>query len=749
MKKTLTIGLIGLMILVLASVLLALNLYRQALDQSLTNGIYTRLTELSSSNASKVNLKFHDQLQMLDTLATYMVQENLHSSRVNDLLNTAVETYGFTRCAITFPDGSFITHDHKKAGNVSLKPYFIQGMQGISSIAGPMPAIVDPAKQVVLLTVPMQQENKVVAILSATYETKNLDSIFKVKIFDNKGYSYITDAQGNIISMPQHDATLVVGTNILDSFRSLTPKKNDVTAISQDMDKLQSGTFLLITEENKVYVSYQPLGLNDWYIFSVVSGDVLEAQRQGILRNVYFLSLVIVLAFFIVLAAISYYIHAIQQKAKKELQRLAYYDPLTGLANCHLFTKQAREILDTVPGPYAYIILNVNRFKIINEIFGFAQGDALLQHIATILGQEQRKNECCARFEADSFHILASYPNKPELEERISRVVQQITAFSFKTNMKHSLSVGFGVYEIQDKSMSIDEMGNKARMALAKIKGLLTVNSYFYHDDIINQIMDEQDIENCMQNALDNGEFTLYLQPKYHATQGCIVGAEALVRWIHPEKGLITPDRFISLFEKNGFITLLDQYMLETACQKLQEWQKKGMPVVPISVNQSRRCLYQPDYLAKLTAIAKTYAINPAQIELEITESAFFEDEGTLIDIISQLHDLGFHVAMDDFGTGYSSLHMLQEMLVDVLKLDKTFFKESIHSQRGKIIVQHIVTMAQHLYIQVVAEGIETKEQVAFLQSIHCHIAQGFYFSKPVPVQVFEEMLKKDKAQQS
>lgn len=737
MKKNMSVKIIFATAIALAVILFSINNFKGSLEKRYVSDIYSRLTELSANNAASITMKVSDQIEMMHTLAAYLSDEDLHSESVLAKMNKTVESYGFLRCAITFPDNSFITHDSKKGENVSGKEYVIKGFQGISSLTGPMPAVVDETKTVILLTVPIHHENEIIALLTCTLETKYLEKVFQMTSFEGKGYSYIIDAGGSVISKPELSGLVYYGDNILDYIRENYESYYD--RVADDVKNMKSGTVILKDGGQHKYVSYQPLGINQWYIFSVTSGEVLDSQLNSMLKSVYRLSAAVIITLLLLMLVIWFYIYELQQKSKKALQKLAYYDTLTEIPNRNLFEREARRILDTMPNEYVYIILNVNRFKMINDIFGFSEGDRLLRHIAETIHNEAKTDEVCSRFDADNFHILSVFSGKEELENRMLSVANKISEYKFDKSVPHKLSVGFGVYIVEDKTMAVSPMGDKARMALSKIKGIHSATTYFYNSDIMSQLMAEQEIENTMQEALDGGEMKLYLQSKCSTETYRIRGAEALVRWQKPSKGLIMPDSFIPLFERNGFIIKLDMYMVESVCQTLREWQDKKQRLIPISVNQSRACLYQPDYVEKLLNILNKYDISPSLIEVEVTERAFFDDEVALVSIIEQLHGLGFKVAMDDFGAGYSSLNMLQDVLVDVLKIDKNFFRENINSERGKKIVSNVVAMANDLNIEVVAEGIETKEQLDFLKEIHCGSVQGYYFSKPIPVAIFEQ----------
>lgn len=262
------------------------------------------------------------------------------------------------------------------------------------------------------------------------------------------------------------------------------------------------------------------------------------------------------------------------------------------------------------------------------------------------------------------------------------------------------------------------------------------------------QILQEQlwknKVEETMEAALLNGEFKLYLQPKFDPVTEKIVGAEALVRWISPEDGMIPPNRFIPVFEENGFITKLDDYMILAVAKLQSEWKLKGQKQVPVSVNISRVNFVKEDLAEHICHLVDSYGADHAGIELELTESAVFGNKERLMQILKELKMCGFSISMDDFGAGYSSLNSLKDLPIDVLKLDMDFFRGEDEQQRGEIVVKETIRLAQALHLKIVAEGIEKKEQVEFLAEQGCDMIQGFYFAKPMPVEEFNERIKRD-----
>ena len=302
------------------------------------------------------------------------------------------------------------------------------------------------------------------------------------------------------------------------------------------------------------------------------------------------------------------------------------------------------------------------------------------------------------------------------------------------------VEIKWGIYEITDRSLPVEYMCDRAMLAADSIRERYGCSVAVYDDVLRRKLLREQSITSTMESALAGNQFTVYFQPKYRASDSRLCGAEALVRWIHPEWGFMSPGEFIPLFEKNGFISKLDQFVWERTCQLLRLWQDKGYPPLPISVNVSRADVYQSDLADFLLALTKKYGVDPKLLHLEITESAYPENSKQIISMVDQLRSRGFIIEMDDFGSGYSSLNMLSQLRLDVLKLDMKFIQNEIAKPVSQSILNDVVSMAHRLHLSVVAEGVETREQIQRLREVECDYAQGYYFAKPMAVEEFEEL---------
>jgi len=412
-------------------------------------------------------------------------------------------------------------------------------------------------------------------------------------------------------------------------------------------------------------------------------------------------------------------------------------DELTGLYNKQFFHEIVRDKLKSMPEEnFDILCIGVERFKLINEIYGERKGDEVLCHIANILRDTCRTYNICGRFLGDEFYALI-----PHIENRGTEVIKtmfkKVNEFPIDMNIK----LHCGIYAIVDTTISIGAMCDRAKIAANENRGKYDTFFTIYDDSIRQRLLDEQFISNNMQAALDENQFQVYYQPKYDLNTEAIAGAEALVRWIHPEKGFLSPGSFIPVFEQNGFIAQLDYYVWERVCKDLRIWMDKGNSLVAVSVNVSRVDLFNRQLPNILMDLITKYDIPQQYFHLEITESAYSENTEQVINIVGSLRELGFIIEMDDFGSGYSSLNILAEMPVDILKLDMMFLQNQSETTSKKRILEFIMNLARWMKLSVIAEGVETEEQIKMLRSIGCNYVQGYYFAKPMIKSEFEALL--------
>ena len=416
----------------------------------------------------------------------------------------------------------------------------------------------------------------------------------------------------------------------------------------------------------------------------------------------------------------------------------ATHDIVTGIYNRTAFLKNTYKLInDNTDKTYAIIVLNVQRFKVINYLFGTEHTDELLKNIAKMLRDNVGKYGAYGKLESDSFAVCveSSYCDI----ETINAIINDSFAHYY---LGCRVSLNMGIYISQKNDVSVSQMCDRANLAMQSIKENDDINYAFYDENFRHKLIVEQEITAEMHKALDNGQFVLFMQPVYSVSKNIPISAEALVRWIHPLKGIIPPGDFIPLFEKNGFIAKLDRYVWEEACKYQRRQLDLKHKWVPISVNISRMSFYNEKLADEIYEIIQKYRLTPKHIKIELTESAYTDNPTQLIEAVDKLRNYGFLILMDDFGSGYSSLNMLKDITVDILKIDMRFMSDFEKSIKAGNIITSVVQMAKSLALDIIAEGAETKSQITFLTNIGCDSIQGYYFSKPIPCNEFESLIR-------
>lgn len=405
------------------------------------------------------------------------------------------------------------------------------------------------------------------------------------------------------------------------------------------------------------------------------------------------------------------------------------------LSKLNRFNRNVRNLLFTSKKEIGFIQFDIRKFKIVNDIYGEKLGDEILDFIISQLKEICNDDQFFMNLRSDVFMVVTEYEKKEELIAFIERLDDRIHSFK---NIK--LQMSYGVYMVEDRNMELRQMEDRAAMARKSAKNNILTNILFYQEQLKDSLYNRKFIEENMQSAIAERQFQMYLQPKYSINQNTIIGAEALVRWVHPKRGMIYPNQFIPIIEENGFVKKVDYYIWEDACRFIRRCLDAGIQPCPISVNVSRIHLRDnEECIRKLSEIIEQNGIPKHLLELEITESA---DDQQISQKALQLKAEGFTLLMDDFGSGYSSLNILLETPFDVIKLDKKFMENMMVSGKGRLILEQVVSMANKLELGLLAEGVETREQIDLLHNIGCDQVQGYYYAKPMPAEEFFALLQ-------
>ena len=502
--------------------------------------------------------------------------------------------------------------------------------------------------------------------------------------------------------------------------------------------KLNSSTEVDLADGEKSLVCYGQLDKTHdlYYMYYFKSGSITGSVKGAATRSFF-----ICLFMIILLLALFLFVWITLNESNDVIGKLAYIDDVTGGYNFNYFRRNAGLIIqNNKETPFLILRFDIMNFRYINESYGHDKADIVLT--ATIKEFEKifdKRKELCVRVNSDQF--VALVVNDLGYEDRYMRYLKSITDDANNASIKYPIRLKVGMYKIRKEDNNIDMMIDRANAARKSIDVTSNQLSATYSDNIVSNMRKVDAIESEMSKSLRNGEFKVFIQPKWDIIKDEIIGGEALVRWIKNDGSMVYPNEFIPVFESNGFIETLDFYMLEQLCIKIKELNKEEgkYRFFPISVNQSRILINNPDYVNNVKKVIERYDTDVSLIQLEITENLFFDQKEKMIEVITALKEIGFDLAMDDFGSGYSSLNILKDIPFDILKIDKDFFDEASISKASTIILKKILEMADELGIDVICEGVENNEQVEMLKGFGCHAVQGYFYGKPMPCEEFVE----------
>lgn len=593
-------------------------------------------------------------------------------------------------------------------------------------------------RRVFVCSVPVYQGETLVGVLAASSHVDIFEQILEDQTGSSKtGSVYLIGSEGDFLVHFPDNITEDSISNIFDvPFFDQANREQMQTALSDGESAFSSFDY----QGNPRYYYMTPIGVNGWYLFYTNAPSDLLIQQNVNTMTFAFAGIILLVMIFLI------YSLRLIQKSNRNLNYVANHDSLTGAMNIACFEHRLSDILPEDKN-CCVVAINIHQFKFINEIFGRQYGDDLLRAIKEILDNSMAEGEFFCRYNADSFYLYLNGSDRSQISQRIRHIFEQISHWSWQNQKTYQILMYAGAVKI-DRFSEYHNQDAQAILihllfALDKAREMPAGTIWFYDTELHDVEKLENYIRSHMHQALEQGEFQLYLQPKIRLSDHTLGGAEALVRWRTGEGSTISPNHFIPMFEQNGFCVQLDLYMLEQVCKKIRSWMDQGLTPLPISVNQSKLLFYEADYTRRLSDLKKNYQIPDGLITLEILEGLAMKNTDIINRKIRYLQDLGFQVSMDDFGSGYSSFHTLGSLQIDELKIDRSFLLEltdkNASPSRIYVILQHIITLAGDLHIRTVAEGVETKDDEALIRSLGCDYGQGYLYSKPVPVEEFEE----------
>lgn len=689
------------------------------------------------NDADNLKTEITEQKAILQSITNEILSDNIvDKEKIFEQYEKSDVTSKFVRMAIMQENGKTITNDDYEVDYSDEKDNFFSNNEirvsesRISKIDG---------EEITIYSQAIDLDKERIAILLIV-KTDSYKNIFSNKVFEGKGFSYIVNKQGNIVVSAN---TEIDSRNLIENIdkmligSSKERFESNQNKIEENIRNGISGTRTLQTVNGKYYMVYEAIEANDWAIVTFIPSKAIAAEVNNALLTTFILSIIVIL----VILSICIYIVISNNKKQKQLYEYAYIDPVTKRGNVYYFRKKGQEILDSIKtsgtSSNQYIlVLDINKFKMINKAYGYKTGDTILTGIGDVLERLLGAESLICRYSNDYFAVLFEY--KEDIHRILNKLIRSIENLKID-DTTYNLSVNIGIYMITNEDNNISEAMDKAIIAHSASKGDVFDKFHIYDKTMERKLEKESKIEHEMNIALDNKEFKVYYQPKIDTKTENLYGAEALVRWEH-EGRMVPPSEFIPLFEKNKFILRLDLYIFEQVCSDMKMWKEKYGKEPVISVNVSREHFLDEHFLEKYMMIATKYGVNTNKIDLEITESATIEEGIDIIEIMNKMKKLGFLISIDDFGTGYSSLSTIQDMPADILKIDKSFVDRI--GKNEKNIIDYILTIAKELNFTTIAEGVETKEQRDYLLENGCDIIQGYYYAKPMSEAEFEEYIE-------
>ncbi|KMT22870.1 bifunctional diguanylate cyclase/phosphodiesterase [Clostridium cylindrosporum] len=727
------------------------------------------LKEVSLQRSHAFSTKIKSRVEALNDLSVELMYDvSFDINKKVELLRGKKDKDNYIALGIADISGNYLGIGGRRL-NISKEKGFKVAMSGKDYVSEPF---LDKGRSLEVMTYysPLIKDGKVVGVLTGAKDVESISKSLFTSFLNGNGHSFVINKKGDIL----FEDSKIYSILDLDKLRSSGTILKELGISSLQGKSVISGVKKISLERGDVHIAYTTIeGVNDWILVSVAPSSIVEKRAVDITKY----NLIMYFTICIILFIFTIYIFVSKKRANKIYQKLAYTDYLTGISNYNGFVRDAEKNIAKKSGTWAMIYFDIGSFKVINDMFGHKYGDKLLKEIAKILKGMFGNETIYGRFSNDFFGILFKVPEEEDeplvtddismyaellghirdgqvfnpsytnlkITHIVSEIEKKINSIKIEGQPHIDLLMAYGVCTtVSDKGISDDikSVINMANMARITVKGSYQRRLAFFNEAIRQDLIDEQNIEKEIVRALENNEFQVYYQPKYELSTEGMVGAEALIRWIHPVKGLIRPDKFIPIAERTGFIIPIGRFVLRSVCESIKEWERKNYKLVPISVNFSRAEMYQSDFIDKAIETITENEVNPELIEIELTESAALNDVEFATNTIMGFKNFGVKVSIDDFGTGYSCLSYLKSMPIDILKIDRSFITDIEENDKGKNIVEAIIGLAKSLNLSVVSEGVETESQTNFLKKVGCDLVQGYAFNRPMPKDDFEDLMK-------
>ena len=722
-------GLLLLVALIFACVGFSYGHIRRALK----NAADAEMAETTSENAAMLRLTLESRFALLDNVGEKIAEDPQSTREMLTDLGKYANGYGFKRLGYMNSTGQTVTSDGKN-GDFFYRAYFRMGMDGQYSITGEINDRLGNGETVHIMSAPVRnpKTDEVIGVVFADYTPEMFHQMMDVETFGGEGRGYIVESNGEIVVASSSTRLAETG-NLLDGVADFSETgRQDAEALRQVLAGEQpGGGRVLGTGKLRFCCRKIENGRQDdtWYLVMVMGADALYGRMYGVFSSIRNLMSVTVL----MCAAFIFALLTAYRRYNEGLRQAAYTDALTGGSNFSGFLMK----VNNAEGGYM-VSCDLDDYRMIASMFGAQKGDELLRGVYECIRGGLTEGEPVARVDADHFAFHLVERQRSAVLERLRQIERRIRRLSDKMGVIH-LVPRFGIYAMRPEE-DARRSCELANLALGAARSSADNTVAFYQDLDQNAFFENMQLEDRFDEAIGEHQFKVYYQPKCNPKTGEIVGGEALVRWVQEDGAMLSPDRFIPLFEKNGAIGKLDEYMFTCVCAQLSQWRREGLEIRPVSVNLSRASLCRQGVALAYKRILEGYGLSTWMVPLEVTESAMISDDA-VISVLQEFYRYGFRIEIDDFGKAQSTLPMLKLPFVDTVKLDKSLI-DCIGDRKGEIMLRQVVRLCYELGLYTTAEGVEAEDQVDFLRALDCTDIQGYFFSPPLPVEKYTEKLR-------
>ena len=723
---------IGLLIFI-ALIFACVGFSYRSIRQKLNGVADAAMMEMADENAAMLQMTLESRFELMDDVGKKIAEDPKSAQDILTYLGEYANGYGFKRLCYMDATGWTISSDGK-SGDFSFRTYFRRSMDGQYSITGEINDRFSQGDPVHVMSAPVRdsQTGEVIGVVLADYTPEAFQKMMDVESFCGEGRGYIVESTGDILAASSSARIAATGNLLEEMTKISTTGEQDAEQLRQILSGSQSGEKRVFgTGELRLSCrQIENYCENDtWYLIMVMSADALYGKMNAVFSGIHELLGVIVL-----LCVASVFVTlATYRRYNESLRRVAYSDMLTGGSN---FTDFLMKV-DSAEGGYM-VSSDLDDYKMMVGVFGVQKGDDVLRGVYECISGALKEGEPVARVDADHFVFCLNERQRSVVLERLRQIERGIRRLSDKMGVLHVVP-RFGVYAMRPEE-DVRRACELSNLALGAAGGSGDNAVAFYQDVDQNAFFESMQIEDRFDAAIAGHQFKAYYQPKCNPKSGEIVGAEALVRWVQEDGSMIPPARFIPLFEKNGAIGKLDEYMFTCVCAQLSQWRQEGVELRPVSVNLSRASLCRQGVALTYKRILEGYGLSTWMVPLEVTESTMISDEA-VISVLQEFYRYGFRIEIDDFGKEKSTLPMLKLPFVDTVKLDKSLI-DCIGDRKGEIMLRQVVRLCYELGLYTTAEGVEAEDQVDFLRALDCTDIQGYFFSPTLPVEKYTEKLR-------